>query len=156
MTLTSVTWRRQDGSFVGIVDGRPHHITESSPYYTAAASVGHLAPFEPEPEPVGIEQQRSVWSMSDVQFAIAASSAPFNFMTDEEAQEWAGAGVIPAIGLAALATIPDTEARREATIRFRGARTFARLDPFITDLLQPFLSVSDEMMDAFFQLGMSK
>ncbi len=99
---------------------------------------------------------RESWSMTDIQFAITASSDPFNLMTDEEAQDWAGAGVIPAVGLAALATIADTNTRREATIRFRGARTFSRLDPFITEVLQPLLGLTDDQVDAFFMFGMSK
>ena len=104
---------------------------------------------------IPIEAQRALWSMTDIQFAIAASSAPFNFMSDQEAQDWAGAGVIPAFGLAALASISDPATRREATIRFRGARTFWRLDPFMA-LLQGLKGLTDEQVDAFFLFGMSK
>jgi hypothetical protein len=50
MILTSVTYRRADGSFVGVVNGYPYHITASDPLYAAAQSAGAAAPFEPAPE----------------------------------------------------------------------------------------------------------
>lgn len=158
MSITSVTYRREDGTFVAVVNGLPYHVTPDSEYWAAAQELGANAPMEPPlifPHPT-LAEQRARWSMTDIQFAIAASSAPFNLLTDQEAQDWAGAGVIPAIGVAALATISDENARREATIRFRGARTFARLDPFIVGVLQPFIGMTDEQVDAFFALGMSK
>lgn len=157
MSITSVTYRREDGTFVAVVNGLPYHVTPESEYWAAAQELGAHAPMEPAPsfpQPT-LAEQRARWSMTDIQFAITASDPAFAFMTDQEAQDWAGAGVIPAIGVAALATIADATARREATIRFRGARTFARLDPFMA-LLQSFLGLTDEQVDAFFLFGMSK
>lgn len=55
--LASLTYRREDGTFVGVVGGYPYHVIPSDPLWpeavAMAAEMGDALPFEPPPpEPV--------------------------------------------------------------------------------------------------------
>jgi hypothetical protein len=72
MSLTSVTYKRPDGTFIGVVNGYPYHITQSDPLYAAAQSAGAAAPFEPAPQappvtvPVSVPKLALVRAMRQV------------------------------------------------------------------------------------------
>lgn len=51
-----ITYKRPDGSFVGVVNGFPYHITSDDPLYAEAQILGANAPFEPGPPVLTPEQ----------------------------------------------------------------------------------------------------
>jgi len=46
--VMEIQYRRNDGSFVAIVNGNPYHITPHDPLFLEAKELGQDAPFEPE------------------------------------------------------------------------------------------------------------
>lgn len=131
------------------------------PRYVDGAWTVETIPVPPEPEEPTPEEQLQAWrqtaNLSDIQFAIALSLPlpPFitePILTTTEAEAWVARGEIPALGLAALAMIENPIERQIARIRFAGARVINRLDPFIL-LLQAYLDLPDEVLDALFQFG---
>jgi hypothetical protein len=92
--------------------------------------------------------------LTDIQFAQVCVVA--GILTPVEAEGWVASGQIPAIALAAIETLP-AEQRPFARIRFAGARTIERLNPFMS-LLQATLAaagspITDEHLDAMFIQG---
>ena len=49
--LEAITYRREDGSFVGVVNGMPYHITVDDPMYADAIEMAEGQEFVPEPLP---------------------------------------------------------------------------------------------------------
>lgn len=51
--LASLTYRREDGTFVGVVGGHPYHVIPSDPLFSEAQAIadgmGDALPFEPPP-----------------------------------------------------------------------------------------------------------
>lgn len=96
--------------------------------------------------------RRAAQGLTKLQLAIMAQRPAYGFMTAAEAEAWLGPGTIPPVAQGVLNGIADAAARSEATLRFVGATSFARLDPFIL-LLQSELDLSDATLDAFFTEG---
>lgn len=145
----SVQFRRPDGSFVMLVNGLPFHVTSDHPLFAANVGAAQSAPLEPGAVAPSIEAQRAAMILTDIQFAIACVGA--GLMTAQEAEDWVGAGVLPAAAETAIAALPEAQ-RAAARIRFRGARTIARLDPFIS-VVQAVLSLTPEQIDNIFEAG---
>lgn len=61
MTLSSVTYRRADGSFLGVVNGYPYHVTADDPLFARAQQIGAAAPMEPAPTRPTPEQALTAW-----------------------------------------------------------------------------------------------
>ncbi len=98
---------------------------------------------------IGIERQEMV--LTRVQFAIAAFAA--GIITEQEAEDWAGPGTLPALAMSAIATL-DPADQGPARIRFRGANEIRRTDAFIA-LLQAAASLTDTQVDDLFRAGMA-
>lgn len=94
---------------------------------------------------------RAAWVVTDLQFALACVAS--QILSEQEAELWVADGTLPQLAIDALATLPDDGTRAAARIRFRGAKTIARLDPFI-DLLRDQLEMTDAQVDALFQGAM--
>lgn len=92
---------------------------------------------------------RAEMVLTDIQFAQVLLIA--GILTAQEAEGWVASGQIPAVALAAIATLP-VEQQPFARIRFAGARTILRTDPFMA-LLQSVAGVSDAQLDAMFVQG---
>ncbi len=144
-----ITVRRADGTFVGIVNGLPYHVIEGDPLFNEYAAAAASAPLEEATPALTAEQLRAGMVLTDIQFAIACAGA--GLMTAQEAEDWVGSGALPAAAEAALQAIPEAQ-RAAARIRFRGARTIARLDPFIA-VMKSALQLSDAAVDAIFEAG---
>ena len=99
---------------------------------------------EPGPDPVGVPQ-----SLTRIQFASAAFS--LGIIGESEAEEWSGPGTLPALVATYIDTLP-AEQRPFARIRFRGAQTIERNDPFILALAGE-LNMTTEQVDDLFRLG---
>lgn len=111
------------------------------------------APAE-DPAPTAEEvlaAERAGMVLTDIQFAMASASAAI--MTFTEAEAWVARGELPALALAAIAALP-AEAQPYARIRFAGARTIERLDPFMP-ALQAAASLTDEQVDDLFRAAAS-
>lgn len=110
-------------------------------------------PAEPTPEEL-LQIWRQQTSLTDIQFALVLTLN--GLMTAVEAEAWVGSGTIPPLALNAINSIEDPAVRLMARIRFAGARTIERLDPFI-----PLLAASvtppltDEQIDGLFQQGLT-
>lgn len=105
----------------------------------------------PPPSAVeALEVERAALVLTDIQFALVAVEG--GWMSASEAELWVGRGEIPAIGLAAIAVLPEAE-RSLARIRFAGARTIARLDPFVPALIAA-AGASDAQADDMWRRGM--
>lgn len=94
---------------------------------------------------------RAAMVLTRLQFALQALAS--GMMSEAEAIAFVGPRVIPAIGEAALLSVEEGLARSVARIRFAGAETIERNDPFIP-ALQAAADLTDEEVDAFFQAGM--
>lgn len=110
----------------------------------------------PPPPPPTAEQVLAEWragaSLTDIQFALAC--ATLGYMTFAETEAWVGRGEIPQVALDAIALIPDQLARSAARVRFAGARTIARLDPFIPLLMAACTpDLTDAQVDEIFTVG---
>jgi hypothetical protein len=123
-------------------------ITQVNAITGAVSVTGQEAPPFPEAIPP-IDTRRVQMVLTDIQFAIACVGA--GLMTAQEAEDWVGSGALPVAAEAAILSLPE-EFRAPARIRFRGARTIARLDPFIASI-QATLELSDEAVDALFDAG---
>ena len=95
-----------------------------------------------DPDPVPVPQ-----SVTDIQFALA--SVTLGLMTAQEAEDWVGAGVLPAAVNAALAGVQDPQTLAAIRIRIRGARVIERNNSVI-DLLRVSLGLTEEQVDAIF------
>lgn len=93
----------------------------------------------PAPEP-------PIPDLTDIQFAQALVIA--GILTAAEAEGWVAAGQIPPLAMMAIATLP-AEQQPFARIRFAGARTIVRNDPFML-LLQGVAGMTDAELDALF------
>ncbi|MEI4470914.1 hypothetical protein [Frigidibacter sp. MR17.24] len=142
-------FRREDGSYVITVNGLPYHVTAEDPLFSAVD--GSDAPLElpPEAPVLSIEEQRAAMSLTDLQFAMAA--AGLGLMTTAEAEAWVARGELPVLALTAISALPEAE-QPFARIRFAGARTIERLDPFMP-ALQAAAGLTDEQVDALFAAG---
>lgn len=94
--------------------------------------------------------ERAGMSLTRLQFALQALAA--GVMTAVEAEGFVGPRTIPALGEAALALIEDAPLQAIARIRFAGAQTIERNDPFVP-LLKAAAEWTDEQVDDFFRAG---
>jgi hypothetical protein len=91
--------------------------------------------------------------LTDIQFSLACADPARGWMTLQEAEDWVGDGSLPQLALDAIDLLPEA-ARGAARVRFRGARTIERMDPFL-----PFLQaahdpeITDAELDAAFIAG---
>lgn len=120
-----------------------------SPAYAGWSSGPYTLSVQEPSDAEKLEREREQMSLSDIQFSIAAVAA--GFLTAEEAEGWVARGDIPTVALAAIAALPE-EVRPVARIRFAGARTLARNDPFV-GLVAQVLQMTPEQVDDFFRLG---
>jgi len=95
---------------------------------------------------------RAVMEVTDLQFAVAAIQPQFGFMTAQEAADWVGAGVIPALAQSVIDAITDQSLREAAIIKVRGARRIGRNEPFVAWLAAAQVMTDDEV-DAFFTVA---
>ncbi len=75
-----ITYKRPDGSFVGVVNGFPYHITSEDPLYEEAQELGANAPFEPGPPTLTPEQllaaERATMNPFYTAFRFAMKATP--------------------------------------------------------------------------------
>ena len=124
-----------------LVNGVPVVMTAGEIAATAADAAAQDA--------AGLLARRAEMTITDLQFAAAAILPQFGFMTAQEAADWVGAGVIPAVAQAVIDGIADPTERAVATIRIRGARTISRNESFVSALASAY-GLTDEEVDAFF------
>ena len=59
-----IDFQRQDGTFVGPVNGMPYHYIPSDTLFAEAQKAGAKAPFEPLPPEPTIEERREMMPQS--------------------------------------------------------------------------------------------
>jgi hypothetical protein len=123
-------------------------------YYESTTDIptptGHTPVAQRMPDPPSADDLRAGVGVTDIQFALAAVG--LGIISAAEAEAWVARGELPAVALAAIGALPE-ELRPLARIRFSGARTIARLDPFVTGPLKAVAQMTDEQLDGFFQLA---
>jgi hypothetical protein len=127
--LSALTFRRSDGTFVGVVNGLPYHVIPGDPHWSAAqalaAEMGDALPIEPPPPP-----------------------APPPTLTARQLRlGLLGMGVRAAEVEAAIAAIPDDLARETAWIEWEYATAFER-DHALVDMLGASLGLDAAQIDA--------
>ena len=119
-------------------------------YVTAPDNVQPGWTFDEDFAPLAVDAL-GIWradaSVTDIQFALAAVG--LGIISAAEAEAWVARGELPAVAIAAIGALPE-ELRPLARIRFSGARTIARLDPFVTGPLKAVAQMTDEQLDGFF------
>ena len=98
----------------------------------------------PEPGPTDVPS-----SLSRIQFASAAFVT--GIITDVEAEEWSGAGTLPAVIATYIEKLP-AEMQPLARIRFRGAQDIGRQDQNTIGLANE-LNLNSDQVDDLFRLG---
>ena len=76
-----ITFKRTDGSFVGVVNGMPYHIIQSDPLFDAAIVVGANAPFERVPALTAaaiLTKERSTMTCSPLQGILTLGESQWN------------------------------------------------------------------------------
>ncbi len=127
MNLTSVTYRREDGSFVAVVNGYPYHVTADDPLFARAQQIGGNAPLEPAPAADTLEAWRGRAKVSRFQ-AFAA---------------------LQAAGLLDDATALVAQQGGVALLAWQNAIEFRRNSPTINSLAGA-LGLTAEQLDALF------
>jgi hypothetical protein len=126
-------------------------LDQNGNYYEATTDIptppGHTPVAQRFPDPPSADDLRAGVEVTDIQFALAAVG--LGIITAAEAEAWVARGELPAIALAAIGALPE-ELRPLARIRFSGARTISRLDPFVTGPLKAVAQMTDEQLDVFF------
>jgi hypothetical protein len=147
----SLTFRRANGTFVGIVNQAPYHIVQSDPLFldavAMAAVMGDALPYEPAPEPM----PPAPIVLTNRQLFIALNLT--GFITEAEALAAARMGAVPAAIDTIFAELPDQDAFA-ARVTWATMREVSRNHPLISTMIAASLATS-EQVDAIFTLGAS-
>lgn len=145
--IESLTFRRADGSFVGVVNGMPYHITDTDPLWDAAQEIadelGDALPLEPPPPapPPSIPADVSFW-----RFMLAAWQA--GFITETQALAAVRDRTMPPAFADALANLPAAD-QAVATLKFAGITRMVRADPLFNLIVSAEIA-TNEQIDALF------
>jgi hypothetical protein len=147
----SLTFRRANGTFVGIVNQAPYHIVQSDPLFldavAMAAVMGDALPYEPAPEP----PPPAPIVLTNRQLFIALALT--GFITEAEALAAARMGTVPAAIEAVFAELPSQDAFA-ARVTWATMREIPRNHSLITAMIGADLATG-EQVDAIFTLGAS-
>ena len=145
--LESLTYRREDGTFVGVVNGWPYHIIPSDPLFpeaeAMAADMGGALPYEPPPPPPA---PQPVTDVSFWQFMMAAAS--LEIITWAEAEAAVATRAIPALFAATLDALPEPQ-RTMARIKFMGITRVVRGDDLFALMVSEQIATAQQI-DAVF------
>ncbi|MCA3371460.1 MAG: hypothetical protein INF89_18370 [Roseomonas sp.] len=154
MMIESLTRRRVDGSFVGIVNGNPYHIVDGDALYGQAQEIagqmGDELPFEDSTDYVSPAPSAPIILTSRQLFAALALTG---FVTEAEALAAGRAGVVPAAIDAVFAELPAQDAFL-ARLTWATMREVPRDHPLISAMIGASLATS-EQVDGIFALGSS-
>lgn len=150
-----MTWtlkhRRDDGTFVIILNGYPYHVVQNDPLFADVAAASEGADLEPEMSPTptppaqpSVPQDVSMW-----QFMTAAWK--MSFITQAEALAAVKDKVMPPAFAAALAGLPD-ENQAEAQLKFAGITRMVRADPLFALVVAANIA-TDAQIDGVFTLA---
>jgi hypothetical protein len=84
--VMEIQYRRNDGSFVAIVNGNPYHIIPDDPLFLEAEALGQDAPFEPElvePPPTREQQEAA----RQAAYSAEADPIAMQMLRDEATKE---------------------------------------------------------------------
>lgn len=136
-----VQYRRDDGSFVAIVNGMPYHIQPDDPLFEAAQESGADAPFEPAADFPDVAPQQLTFAQ------LLIGLVTEEWITEAEGEAWL-AGTVPAAVSVLIATLPAGQ-RFAALARASRPSVVLRSDPLV-NALAAAQDKSQADMDAFF------
>jgi hypothetical protein len=141
--------RRDDGTFVILLNGHPYHVIDSDPLFAevAAAAEGVNLPPEPQPEP----PPPPVITLTNRQ--LFAALAMTGMITQDEALAAGRTGEVPAAVDAVFATLPAQDAFL-ARLTWATMRDVPRDHPLIAAMVAAGVATG-EQVDALFALGAS-
>lgn len=149
--MLQLTYKREDGTFVAVVNAMPYHVIESDPLYAQAqviaAEMGDALPFEPslpapEPDPIKLTNRQ-----------LFAALALTDFITEAEALAAGRTGAVPAMVDAVFASLPEQDAFL-ARLTWATMREVPRDHSLISAMIAANLATA-EQVDAIFTLGAS-
>jgi hypothetical protein len=145
---------RHDGTFVGVVNGRPYHIIPGETYWAEAqeiaSALGDGLPMEPPPAPLAPPQPLVIILTNRQLFAALAITG---MITPAEALAAGRTGEVPAAVEAVFATLPPQDAFL-ARLTWATMRDVPRDHPLIAAMVAAGVA-TDEQVDALFALGAS-
>lgn len=143
--LDALTYRREDGTFVGVVNGWPYHVTQEDALFAEAeamaAEMGDALPYEPPPPAPQPVTDVSFW-----QFMLAAAS--LNIITLAEAEAAVDTRAMPALFATTLDALPEPQ-RTMARIKWKGITRVVRGDDLFALMVAQGIA-TDEQIDGVF------
>jgi len=148
-----LTYARPDGTFVGVVNGLPYHLTEADPLFAEAQSIHAASPVPLEPEmtapELSMEEQREAASMTRDEFAKAAAEA--GYISWPEAAQFAAGNAVPAVVQALIDSLPEDQ-RGPVLVDVLAMAQIKRTGKLMPAIAAAF-NADDAALDALYGIG---